>query len=104
MRVLLDECLPRQLAGHSAGHDVTTVTQAGWSGEQNGDLLRLAEGRFEVLLTIDRRLAWQEDVPGGLALITVEAPSNRLSSLLPLVPAILEALGRIRPGQSIRVS
>ena len=56
MRVLLDEQLPRHLAGEIAGHDVSTVQQCGWAGLKNGELLRpaAAEG-FDVLVTADRK-------------------------------------------------
>ena len=54
MRILLDECLPRELADELSGHDVRTVQQEGWAGLENGELLQRAAATFEVLLTIDK--------------------------------------------------
>jgi hypothetical protein len=103
VRVLLDECLPRRLGRELAGHDVDTVAQAGWSGANNGELLRRAAERYGALITIDQRFAEGRPVPPTLSLITLAAPSNRLDSLLPLVPAILRALDNPKWGERIRV-
>lgn len=61
MRVLLDECVPRALGKELVGHDVRTVTEAGWEGMKNGELLQLAAGLFDVLLTVDRNLEYQQN-------------------------------------------
>ena len=70
---------------------------------KNGELLRRAAGQFDVLLTIDQRLESQEQVPPDLAVITLQAGSNRIESLRPLVPSILQALEIVVPGQRARV-
>jgi predicted nuclease of predicted toxin-antitoxin system len=57
VRVLLDECLPWGLARELAGHEIDTVTQLGWSGVTNGELLRRAAGQYDFLITIDQRFA-----------------------------------------------
>ena len=63
MRVLLDECLPRRLRSQFTGHDVHTVPEMGWAGKKNGELLALmATGGFEVLLTVDQNLRYQENL------------------------------------------
>ena len=62
MRILLDECLPRRLKRDLPGHEVRTVPELGWASKQNGDLLALAEGKFDVFLTVDRNLSLQQDV------------------------------------------
>ena len=103
MRILLDECLPRKLARELIGHQVVTVAQAGWSGIKNGDLLRRAAGRYEALITVDERFAEGEAVSSSLVLLTLSASSNRLESLKPLVPAILEVLARTPRGERVRV-
>ena len=61
VRVLLDENLPRSLVTELTGHEVSTVQAAGWSGTTNGELLRLAQGSFDVLLSMDRGLQHQQD-------------------------------------------
>ena len=62
MRVLLDENLPRKLAGHLIGHTCRTVVECGWSGKKNGELLGLADPQFDVLLTLDKNLPYQQDL------------------------------------------
>lgn len=54
MRILLDECLPRRFKNGLFGHEVQTVPEAGWASKQNGELLALAEGRFDVFVTTCR--------------------------------------------------
>jgi len=66
VRVLLDEQLPRQLARELTGHDVRTVQQQGWAGLRNGELLRrAAEDGFEVFVTADQNIAFQQNLTGS---------------------------------------
>ena len=58
MRILLDECVPSRLGRELAGHEVRTVPE-GWASQENGALLSLAEGQFEVFLTTDQRISYQ---------------------------------------------
>lgn len=62
MRILLDEDLPRRLAALLVGHDVSTVLRSGWAGIKNGKLLGLAAAEFDVLLTMDQNLEFQQDL------------------------------------------
>ncbi len=61
MRVLLDECVPRKLRREFPGHEVRTVTEMGWGGTRNGALLRRAAGEFDLLLTVDTNLEYQQN-------------------------------------------
>lgn len=105
MRILLDEQLPRQLARQFVGHEVRTVQQQSWSGLGNGELLRrAAAGAFEIFVTADQNLQFQQNLAGSLlGVIVLVARSNALEDLLPLVPAILEAIREARPGHIYRV-
>jgi len=103
VRILLDECLPRSLLQELVGHDARTVTQAGWSGLRNSELLHLAAREYDVFLTVDQRLERQGRVAPRLAVITLETPTNRIESLRPLVRDVLEALEGLRPGERIRI-
>ncbi|MCL4795449.1 MAG: DUF5615 family PIN-like protein [Bryobacteraceae bacterium] len=104
MRVLLDENLPRKLAGHLPGHECRSVVECGWSGKKNGELLVLAEQQFDVLLTLDKNLPYQQDLSSGrISVVILRGRSNRIQDLLPPVPACLAALERIQPRQAIRV-
>jgi hypothetical protein len=104
MRVLLDECLPERLGKELAPHDVKTVKQAGLAGRKDGALLLGAVGRFDVFLTVDRSLEWQQQVRSlSIAFVVLRARSNSLLSLRPLVPDVLRAMEFVAPGQVIRI-
>ena len=93
MRVLLDECVDTRLASHIQGFETRTVHDQGWAGISNGKLLALAQAEFDVFITVDRNLSFQQHLPKfDLAVILVHARSNRVSDLVPLVPLILEAI------------
>ena len=101
MRLLLDECIDRRLAKDLEGHDVKTVPQVGWSGIKNGALLTLAEKEFDVFITVDRNLSFQQNLPNfNMAVIVLHAMSNRLADLKPLVPKILSTLPTLAKGEA----
>ena len=104
MKVLLDECIDRRLAKEIAGHEVVTVPQAGWAGIQNGELLRLAQAQFDVFVTVDHNLAFQQPLPQfTIAVILLQAPTNRLRDLRPLVPQLQRILPSAPKGKLSRV-
>ncbi len=94
MRVLLDECLPKDFAKEIRGHAVKTVPQAGWASVKNGKLLRLIadSGRFEAFLTVDKNLPRQQKIQGL-------AKSNRLDDVVPFAPDLLRRLPSFQPGR-----
>ncbi len=93
MRILLDEDVPRRLAPLLLGHDATTVPQAGWAGVKNGQLLALAASGFDLLVTMDRNIEFQQNLATlPVAVLVIVAPSNRMEHLTPLLPDILSAL------------
>jgi hypothetical protein len=99
MRVLLDECVPRALRKDIPGHEVKTVAEAGWAGVKNGELLRLAAAAFDLMITVDRNLEYQQSFDGlSLAVIVVHAPSNDIAVLRPLMPAVVAAIAQARAG------
>ena len=106
MKILLDECFPKDLHKSFSGHECQTAPSVGFAGKRNGELLALAErAGFQVLLTVDKRLPDQQNLRGRIiALLVVHARSNKLADLLPHVPACLQALKSIQPGQVMRVS
>ena len=104
MRLLIDECLPRALKRLFPEHECRTVQEMGWSGKKNGILLALADGKFDVLVTIDQKLEYQQDLANRkIALLVISARSNQIEDLQPALPAALDALRSIRPGSIIRV-
>ena len=102
MRVLLDECVPRKLRRELSEHDVFTVTEQGWSGIKNGELLALAEKDFDLFLTVDQNLKFQQNLASfNIALVVLVARDNRFKELLPLMPEVREALRSAKRGDFI---
>jgi predicted nuclease of predicted toxin-antitoxin system len=103
MRILLDECLPRDLARQFPGHNVKTVSQTGWAGISNGQLLRLIadSAKYDVFLTIDKRLPHQNEIRRlPFAVVVLHATSNRMNHLFPFAREILRRLPEFQPGHA----
>jgi hypothetical protein len=104
MRLLLDESVPARLRWSLPSHSVKTVVEMGWGGVKNGALLALAAKEFDAFLTVDKNLPYQQNVANlPVAVILLEAYSNELSALLPLVHNLEQALGSLQPCTFIRV-
>lgn len=104
MKLLLDECTPKRLGLDFTGHDVQTVEDVGLKGLKNGALLRQASRDFDVLITVDQNIPFQQnaaDLP--IAVVILNARSNRYPDLRLLVPRVLELLTTIRVGEIVRV-
>jgi predicted nuclease of predicted toxin-antitoxin system len=100
MKVLLDECLPKKLKHKVKAELVKTVPEAGWAGKKNGELLRLAEVSFDVLLTNDQNMEYQQNLKNfDLAFVVMVAPTNDIADLLPLMPATNYTLKTIKAGE-----
>jgi hypothetical protein len=101
----MSECIDRKLAKEFLGYEVKTVPQMGWAGVKNGQLLALAETDFDVFITVDRNLSFQQNLPYfDIAIIVLQAQSNRLIDMKPLVPKVLATLATAVKGQAIIVS
>ena len=93
MKLLLDECLPREIRKLMPAHTVVTVTEQKWNGIKNGELLSLAAAEFDAFLTADQNLGYQQNVEDlSLPVIVLVAYSNRISDLSPLLPNLEKAL------------
>ena len=104
MRLLLDECVPKRLRRELPGHDARTVQDLGWAGIKNGALLRLANGQFDALVTVDQGVEYQQNLSGlSISVVVMMAPSNDVDDLRPLLPSVQEALAKLRPGEIVRV-
>jgi len=105
MKIIVDECIDRKLTREFVDHEIKTVPQMGWAGVKNGQLLALAEAEFDVFITVDRNLSFQQNLPQfDIAVIVLQAPSNRLADLKPLVPEVLAILASVAKGQATTVS
>ena len=104
MKLLLDECVPRQLKAMFVGHACRTVTEAGFKGRVNGELLSLAErSGFDVLVTVDKGLEFQQNFEGRrISVLILYARSTQLSDLLPLAEECLAASDRVTPGSVVK--
>lgn len=104
MRVLLDECVDRRLAQKLAGHTVSTVPEMGWAGIKNGELLALAEKQFDLFLTVDSNLSFQQRIPRfQIAVVVMRASTNRLEDLLSLIPRVLNAIPDAKRGEVTQI-
>lgn len=97
MRILFDQGTPLPLRYHLASHAVTTAFELGWSNLKNGELLAAAETSFDLFITTDQQLRYQQNLSGRklaiLVLLTTSWPRIRT-----FIPEIQEAVERIRPG------
>ena len=104
MKVLLDECLPKRLAAEFSGHEARTVPEQGWAGLRNGELLEHASLSFDVFVTADQNLEYQQALRRtSIAVIVLVAVRNDFATLRALMPEVLKALGRIKPAQLLRI-
>ncbi len=104
MRLLLDECVPKKLKNELPGHEIFTVPEMGWAGIRNGLLLGRAAERFDVLITTDRNIEYQQNFSElDLAVLVLIALRNDIDLLRPLMPRAREALGNLRPGDLLTV-
>ncbi len=92
--------LGRALVGHYA----VSVAKMGWSGLKNGELLAEAQSQFDVLITGDRNLQFQQNVANRtIAVLVLHAPTTDLADTLPLAPRILALLPTLRAGDVVGV-
>ncbi len=105
MKVLLDECLPKKLGGLLTGHEVYTTRQMGWDGLKNGKLLGLAKNSFDVFVTSDQNLQYQNALERyEIAVVVLRAKDNRIESYLAFSEKIRQSLSRAQKAKVIVVS
>ena len=98
MRVLFDQGTPAPLRRALAPHEVSTAFELGWSNFENGDLLRAAEGRFEVFVTTDQNLRYQQNLAGRQLAILVLPTTNWLE-IQRHQDEVAAAVNSLRPGE-----
>ena len=104
MRILLDNCVPWRLGAALTGHEMSSVVRLGWAALSDGELLDAMGDRFDLLVTVDKNLQFQQDLRRRpFAIAVLRAKSNRIHDLLPLVPQLLAALSAVTPGQVIEI-
>jgi hypothetical protein len=99
VKVFLDECVDWRLARDIVGHDVKTARQMAWTTVKNGELLTLASQHFDVFVTVGRNLPFQQNLDSfSIAVVVLQAKTNRLADLRPLVSSLLAAIESAVPG------
>jgi hypothetical protein len=104
MKIILDECLPRRLVRDLPEHVVTTVPRQGWAGITNGALLKRVEPEFDVFVTMDSNIAYQQNVENlQTCLIILHGANSRYETLQPLLPHIRNAIEQATPGSVFHI-
>lgn len=99
MRVFVDECVDWRLTHGIVGHEVKTAHQMGWESLKNGELLLLVSKQFDVFVTVDRNLSFQQNLPVfDIAVVILRSKSNRLVDLQRLLPDLLASVTVAKPG------
>jgi predicted nuclease of predicted toxin-antitoxin system len=102
MKILLDECVPWHLRDLLAGHDCTSVQQQGWIGKENDELLRLAANEFELFITADQGIRYQQNLTSAPIAI-LELSTNDIRRIRVSAPAIALAAARIQPREYLKL-
>jgi predicted nuclease of predicted toxin-antitoxin system len=103
-RILLDENLPRKLRRELPGCFVRTVQEEAWTSFANGELLGRAQANFDVLLTADRRLQFQQNLARfDIGVVVILTPSLRFREISKAISAISSAIASVSPGELIQV-
>ena len=104
MKILLDECLPRRLLRDFSAYSTTTVPRQGWAGLKDRELLQKAGDEFDVFITLDRGLVFQQNLSDiNLCVVVIQAVNSRYETLQPGIPEIMHAIERAEPGLVIRI-
>ena len=104
MKLLLDECVTRDIQADFVGHQVHTVEEAGFKGVENGDLLKAAAGSYDVLITVVQNIPYQQNLSAlSISILILVAKRNSYVRLKPLIPRALSALDSITPGTVVRI-
>ena len=105
MKLLLDENLPKRLKLDFPEFEIFTVTDMGWNGKKNGELLQLlVEHRFDALLTFDRNMRHQQNFNKyTLAVLVLNAPDNTYQTLRQLTSQIKKLLGSDLPKGPVEI-
>jgi hypothetical protein len=102
VKILLDESVPRLLKLRLPQLDISTVQEMDWAGLRNGELLRRAEEHFDVFVTADQNLRYQQNLSGRTLAILV-LPSNQVPLVTRIVPVVETLLTTIQPGTIVDV-
>ncbi|MGI9065213.1 MAG: hypothetical protein ACR2HX_02255 [Pyrinomonadaceae bacterium] len=103
MRILLDEGVPRIIQKRLNQFSISSVDEMGWKAVENGALLDLMAATFQILITTDKNIAYQQNLKKrGISVILL--PTNRIPLVIELLPKVEEAISTVRVGESREIS
>jgi predicted nuclease of predicted toxin-antitoxin system len=103
VKILFDECMPQPLRRSLAEFEISTAQEMGWGRVKNGELLKRAEGVFDILLTADQELKYQQNLKGRQLAILVLS-TNRWPKVQGKTPEIIAAIQSLRPGDYLELA
>lgn len=103
MIVLLDESVPLLIKTRLPRFEIKTVQEMGWTGLKNGELLKRAEGQFDVFITADKNLRYQQNL-SGRKLAVILLPTNRVPEVIDLLHALERYLNAATPGAFLEIT
>jgi hypothetical protein len=98
MKILLDECVPWPMHRILIGHTCSTAQREGWGGIANGQLLQRAEGQFDLFITADQNMQYQQNLQGRLIAVVLLS-TNKLRRILAASALIHSTVVAIRPAE-----
>jgi len=102
MKLLLDECIPQPLKKMFPNCEIETVASMQWSGKKDGELLALASVDFDIFITVDQNLRYQQNLQNfNIAIIILSAKTNKLKDLQPLADKANQYLSTIKSAEII---
>jgi predicted nuclease of predicted toxin-antitoxin system len=103
MKILLDECVPWPLHRLLPGHQCVSAQQRGWGGIKNGALIRLAETEFDLFITADQNIRYQQNL-AGYRLPILQLSTNDLRRIEAAAAQLQAAVAAIRQGQFVQLT
>ncbi len=103
MKILFDECMPQPLRRRLAEFEISTAQEMGWGRVKNGDLLKLAEDKFDAFLTSDQQLKYQQNFKGRKLAILVLS-TNRWPQVKARTQEIIAAVLALKPGDYVELT
>ncbi len=102
MRILLDEGVPDVIQKRLKNLSISTIEEMGWRGVKNGALLDLMAGEFQLIITTDKNIPFQQNLLRR-QISAIVLPTNRVRILILLLPKIESAIATIAPGQFVEI-
>ena len=102
MKIIIDECVPHIVKKRLPEREIKTVQEMNWAGVKNGELLKLVEAQFNVFITSDKNLRYQQNLKNrSLAILLL--PSNQVPVIENMLARIDEELERIKSGDFVEL-